>query len=443
MFRVPGTRRPGAKNNQPDLDVIVNHVTAEANMAGSEDESEWEYEYDQTSTQDFYLTLDLTTHIPPALARDKRAKAGPKPTVRASNKSLANAPGAATHLYPTNDAAQNDKDADNARSGGPERMQIVGLHHKKPIVSYNNAIYSCHWATDLATQIFLAPPPDRIDADHPALRSTPSFDVLGTACARIVAVPATIQPRETAQPKPITASPFLGPDTSYTTAEGDIIQHTTTKGLRIELPTTASAQRVSQAKFLESLSAIKARRGDSDAVPVTNIKVYHPPEGWEEERDEWIAKESARSKKDKAEAAARISRQNRRAAYVRPDPDEQAEQGSEDEEDADKDAEDDEDGEPTLASLKARKKRTMRGGNRGGAPSGKRLRQSLGLPEARRDKRPRGRPRKKRNTVATESPAAEDAAEDAFAGPSQVAADIQVEQTDTIMTEGAVQEDAE
>ena len=58
------------------------------------DESEWEYEYDDNETDDFYFTLDLTTHVPPVLAREKRAKSQ-KPTARGSNKSLANAPGAA------------------------------------------------------------------------------------------------------------------------------------------------------------------------------------------------------------------------------------------------------------------------------------------------------------------------------------------------------------
>ncbi|KAI4730295.1 hypothetical protein E4T49_01836 [Aureobasidium sp. EXF-10728] len=423
-------------------------------MAGSEDESEWEYEYDTNATDDFYLTLDLTTHIPPALARDRRTKAQ-KSTTRGSNKSLANAPG--TSEPGTKDGAAQDADGDGA-DATTERMQIVGLHDKNPIISYNNSIYSCQWATDLATQIFLAPPPTDFDPDHTALRSTPSFDVLGTSAARLVAIPASIQPRETAAPNIIKAA-YAGPETTYTTAEGDVIEHTSAQGLRIGLPATASAQRTSQAKFLEALSAIKARRGDQDAVPVTNIKVYHPPEGWEEERADYIEKESARSKKDKAEAAARakkekaeqtarLTRLNRRPAYARPTEEELEEEGSgeENEDDANKNA--DADGN----KLVTRKRRTLaRGGARGGAPSGKRLRQSLGLPEARRDSRPKGRPRKKRKVVA-EPEAVAEANEDTpgeavstAAGPSQEGTSTQAEaeQEDTSMAEGGATQDAD
>ncbi|KAI4733033.1 hypothetical protein E4T50_16411 [Aureobasidium sp. EXF-12298] len=422
---------------------------ASTNMAGSEDESEWEYEYDTNATDDFYLTLDLTTHIPPALARDRRTKAQ-KSTTRGSNKSLANAPGTAESG--TKDAAAQDGNGDLTNTQA-ERMQIVGLHDRNPIISYNNSIYSCQWATDLATQIFLTPPPTDFDPDHAALRSTPSFDVLGTSAARLVAIPASIQPRETAPPAVIRAA-YAGPESTYTTAEGDVIEHTTAQGLRIGLPSTASAQRTSQAKFLESLSAIKARRGDQDAVPVTNIKVYHPPEGWEEERADYIEKESARSKKDKAEAAARAKREkaeqtarltrlNRRPAYARPNPDDEVEEeegsGEENEDDANKDA--DADGN----KLVTRKRRTLaRGGARGGAPSGKRLRQSLGLPEARRDARPKGRPRKKRKVDATPEAVAEEANKDTpAAGPSQdgTSTQAEAEQEDTNMAEGGAHDD--
>jgi hypothetical protein len=263
------------------------------------------------------------------------------------------------------------------------------------------------------------------------------------------------QPRETAPP-PIIRAAYAGPETTYTTAEGDVIEHTTAQGLRIGLPSTASAQRMSQAKFLEGLSAIKTRRGDQDAVPVTNIKVYHPPEGWEEERADYIEKESARSKKDKAEAVARAKREkaeqtarltrlNRRPAYARPDPDaeiEEGEEGSGEENDDDTNKDADADGN----KLVTRKRRTLaRGGARGGAPSGKRLRQSLGLPEARRDARPKGRPRKKRKVDEAPEAAVEDAnegtpAEEAStaAGPSQDGTSTQAraEQEDTNMTEG-------
>ncbi len=94
-------------------------------MAGSEDESEWEYEYDTNATDDFYLTLDLTTHIPPALARDRRTKAQSRRP--AAPTRVANAPG--TSESGTKDGAVQDGDGDSANTT-TERMQIVGLHDR-------------------------------------------------------------------------------------------------------------------------------------------------------------------------------------------------------------------------------------------------------------------------------------------------------------------------
>ena len=353
--------------------------------------------------QDFYITLDLTTHVPVHLTHDKKAK-GLK-TGRGSNKSLANAPGTSQTTTPQDSAAAREDGASPAPQSQPlERMQIVDLHSRNPLVSFNNNLYSCHWATDVGTSLYFTSPRPAIDPHHPPIRSTPTFDLLGASCARLIAVPATMKPRTVPVPAVETPQEFVE-GTYHATKEGDIVRQVDSQGFHIELPSTASASKVRQARFLERLSAIKAQRGDSDAVPINNVKMHKPPEGWEAERDEWIAKETSRSEKNRLEAEIRIAKHQGRsstnaalASYDRNSVD------SEEVADLDEflgpgvaSASDEEldtpDPEGVLLPSQYSRKRKTRGGPRGGAPSGKKLRQSLGLPEARRDKRAPGRPR--------------------------------------------------
>lgn len=362
----------------------------------TDNDTDWEYEYDEAETEDFYITLDLTTHVPPVFAYDKASKTNK--TLRGSNKSLANAIG----TTPAQSSIQLDNDSATSlpHASASDQMQLIDLQSKNPLLSYNNTLYSCQWATDVGTSLYLTQPAADSDPNHPPLRSLPTLDLLATSRARLVATPATILPRTS----PLPAVSALGPvahHESFTTQEGDKIHHTDGQGFRIDLPTTASASKVAQARFLERLSAIKAKKGDQDAVPITNIKIYRHPEGWEQERDEWIAKETALSAKDRLEAEMRMT--NRRLLSTVPGDDDQSVVGTNDTPirgDVD-DQSDNQTGtpDPDAIDLSGQlPKRKGRGGPRGGAPSGKRLRQSLGLPEARRDKRvtgrPNGRPRK-------------------------------------------------
>ncbi|GAB7357123.1 hypothetical protein MBLNU459_g7924t1 [Dothideomycetes sp. NU459] len=363
-------------------------------IVAADDDDEWEYEYDDETTEDIYMTFDLTTHVPPTLATDKTGK---YLKAARSNKSLANARGIAQHSAPPSAA-----DAASPQPVLPDvsRMQILDLHSTSPLISYNNSLYSCRWATDLGTSFFFAPPPASSDPHHPPLRSTPSFDLLGTSCARLIAVPASLQPRET-HLEPVSTLQRYAEKNTFTTSNGDVIQSNPSQGLRIELPVTASAAKVSQARFLERLSAIKARRGDRDAVPVTNIKNYRIPDNWEAERNEWISKETAKNERHRLEAEMRTGK----ASGLRTAHSPAQQQPAADDADgesltpdagsrvgSDGDIGDLDPDHIDLSEEFSRKRR--RRGFRGGPPSGKRLRQSLGLPDARRNKRPVGRPRK-------------------------------------------------
>lgn len=339
------------------------------------------------------MTLDLTTHVPPALASKKAASQTKTP--RGSNKSLANARSSAQQ------SAQNSIADTTSQPDLPEAscMQILDLHGHSPLISYNNALYSCQWATDLGTSFFLVPPPTTLDPDHLPLRSTPSFDLLGTTSARLIAIPASLQPRKAPLVPFINLQNYKDGET-YTTTSGDVIQHSPSHGLHIELPATASAVKVNQARFLERLSAIKARRGDRDAIPVSNVKTYKYPDDWEAERDEWILKETSKSEKHRQEAELRTGngprrRRTKSAAATSQVVDDANGESPAPEVDEQADSEEDYySPDPDHIDLGGLVRKRRPRGFRGGAPSGKRLRQSLGLPDARRNHKPVGRPRK-------------------------------------------------
>lgn len=349
--------------------------------------------------------------MPPTLA--PRKTINQTKTSRGSNKSLANARSSVQH--------SNQPTAPEPESPPPlpeaSCIQILDLHGHSPLVSYNNAFYSCQWATDLGTSFFLIPPPIGLDPDHPPLRSTPSFDLLGTTSARLIAVPATLQPRKTTLPPVIDLQNYTAGAT-YTTTSGDVIQQNPEHGVRIELPATASTVKVNQARFLERLSAIKAKRGDRDAIPVNNVKTYKFPDGWEAERDEWLLKETSKSGKHRQEAELRAGSGPKRrrtkssATAQQAANDENGESPAPNAEDEADSEEDYESQDPEHIDLGGMLRKRRPRGFRGGAPSGKRLRQSLGLPDARRNKKTMGRPRNIRldSEIATGSSVTEQSA---------------------------------
>jgi len=398
------------------------------------------------------VTLDLTTHVPPNNSH-KKSKV-PK-TGRGSNKSLANAPGkphlaahdhdlyspAPTPVFSQDGATSPQPHQQTQQPPLRRQMQIVDLHEHNPLISLDNALYSCRWATDVGTSLFFTPPLSDVDPDHAPIRSTPSFDLLGTTCARLIAVPATMTPRA-APVATKKARPHEPDSLSYATNQGDIVRQSESQGINIELPSTASASRVSQARFLERLSAIKAQRGDQDAVPVTNIKIYRPPEGWEAERDAYIARETSMNEKNRLEADLRaeklLSRANkahRDASHAR---DVEANAAASDAVDFTEHDLDSPDPDPDRVGLASQifRKRKARGGPRGGAPSGKRLRQSLGLPESRKDKRVPGRPRQ----IRLDSELVEESGELAAASASP---DPRLESAEPSAGAGASEESAE
>ncbi|KAL1638995.1 hypothetical protein SLS58_008323 [Diplodia intermedia] len=231
------------------------------------DSDEWEYEYSTTETQDFFVTLDLTSRIMPMqskkgyvrlehdiFAAEETDKDGEKDGQQPSQQDDA-AEGTATPPKPS-----------SPEPGQHDRIQIVGLHDDNPIVSYQGHIYSCQWASTIGTDLLFtraSPPEDCEDRAVEPLRKLGTFDLLGASSARLVATTAKLRPRtgpsRVAQPQPAPGTHAFAPIENADNIEV----------VKFPVPEFATRAQRRQASFLEKLSAIKTRLGEKDKVKPT------------------------------------------------------------------------------------------------------------------------------------------------------------------------------
>ncbi|GAB1734869.1 hypothetical protein NU195Hw_g8401t1 [Hortaea werneckii] len=278
-----------------------------------EDDAEWEYEYDDDETEDFYLTLDLTTHVSNAVATPeprKRNRAAPKGKRRpettteqsAREEREAAVPAVTTARLPSLPAAAADGEDQLPTATQEAKLQILDMHSENPFVKFVYGVYSCNWHTDLSTQVYVARP----GVTETPLRPGNAVDVVGLSRIRLVGKPVTLQPR----PKPVVVetSPLLPREADENHPSSQDVPTTTTttsttnpppsppaataaglppssdfSHVRPGDPLTIPRDRVrteameQQASFLEQLSAIKLKRGETDLVPVSGVRYYDPP----------------------------------------------------------------------------------------------------------------------------------------------------------------------
>ncbi|KAG8629510.1 hypothetical protein KVT40_003375 [Elsinoe batatas] len=195
-------------------------------------------------------------------------------------------------LTTTASAKLPEPDPDPSR---PKTIQILDLDTKNPLITYDSQFYTCHWATDLGTSLYLSPPPTEAPS-HAPLRSFPTFDILAKTRARLVAAPASLKPALPAPrlSNPQGLNPFHDPsdpesrDFAIDTAEGDKIFLSNKGEIKIHTPADASDAKKAQARFLERWGELKAKKGWGDPIPIKAMRSYRVPEGWEEERKRWL-----------------------------------------------------------------------------------------------------------------------------------------------------------
>lgn len=202
--------------------------------------------------QDFYVTLDLTVHVPPQYRTHRKLASAPPPSSATIDPNI---DGDAT---PGGVADEPSKGS----AAAADRLQILELHSDNPLVSYQNKLYSCYWADALGTDLLFT---TRSGNDRPqsAVYSTDSFSLLAATRARLIGRPVQMTARSTAGAlKPTLESD--GIDSRNNTDSSSL-----NAAAEVAAPATqvrSSKSRQGQARFLERLAAVKAARGERDAV---------------------------------------------------------------------------------------------------------------------------------------------------------------------------------
>ncbi|EUC47945.1 hypothetical protein COCMIDRAFT_3078 [Bipolaris oryzae ATCC 44560] len=155
-------------------------------MTNIEDD-EWEYEYDETETEDFYIPLDLSNVPAAQIPMVSQSRPG-HPTLLKSRLRALNA----ARGQPVETAAGSNARQEMANMG---EVQVIGLHTPNPLVMYNGQLLSCHWTSTIGTDMFFVKPDVDADTTQP-LRSLPSVDLLSLGSAKLVAKVGRLRPRD-------------------------------------------------------------------------------------------------------------------------------------------------------------------------------------------------------------------------------------------------------
>ncbi|KAH7392377.1 hypothetical protein DE146DRAFT_138969 [Phaeosphaeria sp. MPI-PUGE-AT-0046c] len=228
-------------------------------------DEEWEYEYDENETEDFYIPIDLSNvpsaHIPMNSDRRPGHPTLLKSRLRALNATRGQVPEA-------------QLDAINAQD--PTTMgelQLTGLHTSNPLIMHNGQLLSCHWASTVGTDMFFTKPQTAEGDSPPALRSLPSVDLLSLGTAKLVARVGRLRPRDDLfenEPEDMTHASTQDVDEAVKDQEESSIPSEQDKDNR---PTSATSTATSSS-FLAKLNEVKARRGENSRLSATRT-----PEG--------------------------------------------------------------------------------------------------------------------------------------------------------------------
>jgi hypothetical protein len=215
------------------------------------DTDEWEYEYDTNDTQDFYITLDLTTYVPDALAVRPKTRTAPQPDNNADT------------------SHQSGSDAASVSAGS---LQILDLHTRNPSIQFNGRTYNGSWSTDYGSQLFVA---KSGTVQHPILAGN-VLDIVGASRARIIATPA--KPRN----KYMSHAQSDVPDDANKPSTNTLPSNTASDSATTESNNALSEKGPSNsgsqaASFLQRLAQIKQRKGEKDPVPTYSVKIYNAP----------------------------------------------------------------------------------------------------------------------------------------------------------------------
>lgn len=141
---------------------------------------------------------------------------------------------------------------DEGDANDAPEISILDLHSDNPMMSYNNSIFSCQWATNVGTELlFMAH--DR-DSKLPILRKLAGgVDLLAASSARLISNPVHLEARKRKR----------SPDREFERGS-----NLSVKQRLFPVGHQANDRRKDQATFLENLMNVKDDKGEDDDVTV-------------------------------------------------------------------------------------------------------------------------------------------------------------------------------
>lgn len=219
---------------------VVQGSSGSASFMNATEDSEYEFEYDENETEDFYFTIDVSNGQSQG------------PNDQGTNKGN-------TSIEPK------------------DKMQILDLHSDNPLIKYGNSFYSCHWSTDLGTQFYISH--TGLTADP--LRQGHVLDVVGISRAKLTGTPVTLHGRRLNTTKSNSGASADNAAALDRDQDGEttVIDYTPggkplSKNIARLTKLREKAReptRKAQASFLEKLAIIKHKRGEKDNVPADGI----------------------------------------------------------------------------------------------------------------------------------------------------------------------------
>ncbi|OAG03552.1 uncharacterized protein CC84DRAFT_1095036 [Paraphaeosphaeria sporulosa] len=217
-------------------------------MAAVEDD-EWEYEYDDNETEDFYIPIDLANvpSVQGALGLGGSTQRG-HPTLLATKLRA---------ITSERRDAESSLVVQNVEDVGESvgKIQIIGLHTENPLMMYNDQLLSCEWNKTIGTDLIFAKPGAIVEKEGKALRSLPSVDLVAMGSAKLVARVARMRPRDDL----FDEDPKIGDQSSAEAMD-------TSGAVEPVVQTTRPAS----SSFLGQLNALKARRGEASRLALSD-----------------------------------------------------------------------------------------------------------------------------------------------------------------------------
>lgn len=215
-------------------------------------EDEWEYEYDEVETEDFYIPIDLSNVPKNHKHIDTERRIG-HPTLLKSRLRALNAQRGIQKGAPT---------IHSVNEQGPATLgeaQIIGLHTPNPLVMYNGQLLSCQWASTIGTDMFFAKPDANVESKEKPLRSLPNADLLAISSAKLIAKVGRLRPRsdlfdDVGEVKGV-------PMQTATVAQPEVTAKDPQSSTEVSMPAPTS--------FLARLNEVKAKRGDSTRLTIS------------------------------------------------------------------------------------------------------------------------------------------------------------------------------